>query len=106
MLAISETTSKNELKRLRIISQIRSFGASPLRKEIGLGRAEMIEEIEIRWHPGGTQIFKNIRPNQFLRIHEGSNAIDKISLKAFNFNGDRLHNHAGMDTPLANLARD
>jgi hypothetical protein len=76
-----------------------SFGASPLRKEIGIGRAEIIVEIEIQWHPGGIQIFKNIQPNQFLRVHEGSNTMEEISLKAFNFKGDRLHSHAGRDAP-------
>jgi hypothetical protein len=70
-----------------------SFGASPLRKEIGIGRAEVIDEIELRWHPGETQIFKNIRPNQFLRIYEGSNAIEEVPMKILNFDTAKSHKH-------------
>ena len=70
-----------------------SFGASPLRKEIGIGRAEMIDEIEIQWHPGIKQIFKNIQPNQFLRITEGSDTIENIPIRTFRFNANLLHKH-------------
>ena len=70
-----------------------SFGASPLRKEIGIGRADMIDEIEIQWHPGTKQIFRNIQRNQFLRITEGSDTIENIPIKVFKFNADHLHRH-------------
>lgn len=42
-----------------------SFGASPLQKVIGIGKAEIISEIEVSW-PGSNkiQLFKNIAPNQ------------------------------------------
>ena len=37
-----------------------SFGANPLRKEIGIGRATVIDELIIKWPATGTiQIFKN-----------------------------------------------
>jgi hypothetical protein len=76
-----------------------SFGASPLRKEIGIGQAKMIDEIEVQWHPGDKQVFKNIQPNQFLRIVEGSEEIEKIPVKMFRFNTDHLprHSHEGPD---------
>lgn len=81
-----------------------SFGASPLRQEIGIGRAEIIDEMEILWHPGEKQIFKNIHPNQFLRIYEGSNTMEKISLKELNFNSGMVHRHASL--PLDNQERN
>jgi hypothetical protein len=70
-----------------------SFGASPLRKEIGIGRAEIIDEIEIQWHPGSKQIFKNIKPNRFLRIREGNDVIEEISLRPLDFTTKVRHEH-------------
>jgi hypothetical protein len=59
-----------------------SFGASPLRREIGIGAAKIIDEIVIQWHGSGhVQIFKDIRPNQFIKIIEGNNIIETDKLK-------------------------
>ncbi len=59
-----------------------SFGASPFRREIGMGQATMIEDIEIIW-PGSNVIqrFKYVKPNQFIRIKEGSQVIEPVMLK-------------------------
>jgi hypothetical protein len=63
-----------------------SFGASPLRKEIGIGKATIIDELIIKWPTSGTvQIFKNIKPGQFLRIKENSDQIEKMDLKILKF---------------------
>jgi hypothetical protein len=62
-----------------------SFGSSPLRKEIGIGQAQLIDEIEIQWHGGSKQIFKNIKPNQFLKITEGVEKPVKVDLKKINW---------------------
>ncbi|GAA4308167.1 hypothetical protein GCM10023149_01950 [Mucilaginibacter gynuensis] len=63
-----------------------SFGSLPLRQEIGIGKASMITEIEIKWAGSQTlQRFKNITPNQFLHITEGSNAINIIPLKKLSY---------------------
>ena len=70
-----------------------SFGASPLRKEIGIGRATVIDELEIQWHPGELQVFRNIQPNQFLRIREGDNEVKEVPLKVLNFNVEISHRH-------------
>jgi hypothetical protein len=49
-----------------------SFGSSPHRREIGVGKAKSIDEIEIRWHGSGQkQTFTNVTSNQFLQITEG-----------------------------------
>lgn len=49
-----------------------SFGSSPLKQEIGIGKATIIDEIEIKWAGSGVvQRFKNVVPNQFLQITEG-----------------------------------
>ena len=63
-----------------------SFGASPLRKEIGIGSAEVIDELNIQWPTTGiVQSFKNIAPDQFIKITEGENKIEKMDLKSFVF---------------------
>jgi hypothetical protein len=63
-----------------------SFGANPLRKEIGIGRAEKIDELIIKWPTSGiVQVFKNIAPNQFLKIKEGDNQPEKMNLKVLKF---------------------
>lgn len=63
-----------------------SFGANPLRKEIGIGRASIIDELTIKWPATGTiQKFKNITPNQFIKIKEGVNQMEKMNLKILDF---------------------
>lgn len=70
-----------------------SFGASPLRKEIGIGNATLIDELEIKWHPGKAQVFNNINPNQVIRIQQGSDKIETISLKVLTFRQSTKHQH-------------
>ncbi|MFM8357446.1 MAG: ASPIC/UnbV domain-containing protein, partial [Verrucomicrobiota bacterium] len=61
-----------------------SFGASPLRQEIGLGDARRIARVEIRWPaPGGTQVVTNVQPGAFWRIREGMPAADPWLLSTF-----------------------
>jgi len=63
-----------------------SFGASPLRKEIGIGKATQIDELIIKWPGSGNiQSFKNIAPRQFLHIKEGNNLAEKMHLTPLNF---------------------
>ncbi len=63
-----------------------SFGASPLRREIGIGKATIIDEIEVRWHGSGlVQVFKNVKPNQFFKIKEGSDQLTLMQLKRINW---------------------
>lgn len=63
-----------------------SFGSSPLRREIGLGKATQIDELEIRWHGSSKiQLFRNIKPDQFIKITEGVDSIRTINLKKLNW---------------------
>jgi hypothetical protein len=62
-----------------------SFGSSPMRREIGLGKATRIDTLEVRWHGNGVkpQVFTNIDANQCIRITEGETDIRKIEYKTF-----------------------
>ena len=63
-----------------------SFGSSPLRQEIGIGQAKLIDDIEIKWAGSKTvQHFTNVNPNQFLHITEGNNHFNIINLKRLNY---------------------
>ncbi len=66
-----------------------SFGCSSLRREIGIGQAEIIDEIEITWQKTKkVQLLKNVKPNQFITIKEGEPDFKMIELKDLNFIGD------------------
>jgi len=63
-----------------------SFGANPLRREIGLGQAERIRVLEIFWPTTGTsQRFENIASDQVLEITEGKSDFRVLSRKPFVF---------------------
>jgi hypothetical protein len=58
-----------------------SFGCNPFRKEIGIGKATVIDELTITWPTSGmVQIFKKIVPCQFIKIREGDDRIEKSNL--------------------------
>nr|WP_294923730.1 FG-GAP-like repeat-containing protein [uncultured Flavobacterium sp.] len=66
----------------RILNSGGSFGASALRMEIGIGQAKIIDQIEITWPKSGKKkIFKNIQPNQFIKIIEGEKDFSKLKIK-------------------------
>ena len=57
-----------------------SFGASPLRREIGLGDAQRIESVEVFWPATGlTQTVRGLKLDRRYRIREGSEATEPIS---------------------------
>jgi tetratricopeptide (TPR) repeat protein len=62
-----------------------SFGANPLRQEIGLGCAKHIERLEVFWPTTNqTQIFTDLAVNQSIEIVEGSREYKKVTLTEFN----------------------
>lgn len=81
-----------------------SFGASPMRREIGIGKATQIDEIEIQWHGSDeVQVFRDVKPNQFLKITEGEEKIEYLNLKKINWIlPDRLCYPVGLDGPKIN----
>jgi hypothetical protein len=82
---IKITFTENGIQRsvYRDVNSGGSFGASPLRREIGIGQATTIDEIQIHWHGGGpVQIFRNVKANQFLKITEGEQNIELVKLKS------------------------
>ncbi len=63
-----------------------SFGSSAFRKEIGIGQATTIDQIEITWAKSHKkQFLKNIKPNQFIKIKEGQEGFLKTDIKKIVF---------------------
>ena len=61
-----------------------SFGAGPMRQEIGLGRARIIKRVEIFWPVTGiTQVVTGLAINRLYEIHEGTPAPVLVELKSF-----------------------
>ncbi len=61
-----------------------SFGASSMRREIGLGAATTVDVLEIFWPASGTkQRFENVAAGQLLRIREGEATYSTHSFPAF-----------------------
>jgi hypothetical protein len=85
---IAVTFTENGIKRTVYmdVNSGGSFGANPLRKEIGIGKANIIDELIIKWPTTGiVQVFKNVAPNQFLKIREGDQQPEKMNLKVIKF---------------------
>nr|WP_315250388.1 FG-GAP-like repeat-containing protein [uncultured Flavobacterium sp.] len=63
-----------------------SFGASALRMEIGMGQATIIDQIEITWPKSQKKkVFKNVQPNQYIKVIEGENSFSKVNIKKIVF---------------------
>jgi hypothetical protein len=56
-----------------------SFGASPLRQEIGLGAASRVERVEVFWPATGEiQKIEGLQPRRRYRIREGSPEANEV----------------------------
>lgn len=65
----------------RHVSSGGSFGANPLRLEIGLGNARKVELLEVTWPVSGlVQAFSEVEVDQLLEITEGRDSFNKVSL--------------------------
>ena len=94
---VKVTFKENGVSRsvYRLLNSGGSFGASALRMEIGIGQATIIDQIEITWPKNQKKkVFKNIKPNQYIKIIEGENNFSKIDIKR------TIFSTAGAHSPL------
>ena len=72
----------------RTVGSQSSFGGSPLRQHIGLGKSAEILRIEI-WWPGtpGPQTFSSVDKRQFIQIKEGAAAYTKLAYRPYRLGG-------------------
>jgi hypothetical protein len=70
-----------------------SFGSNPLRQHIGVGKAESIDSIEIKWPvTGKVQVFKNIPVSKNIIVQEDNPSFKFYSLVAV----DLISKHSGL----------
>jgi hypothetical protein len=75
-----------------------TFGASPLRQEIGLGKANRIDQVEIWWPTLGLrQTLTHLEKNRAYAVGEGDNTVREVPLKAFKLSRGKeahaVHHH-------------
>jgi hypothetical protein len=77
-------TPTGERTIYKTVSSGASFGASPLRQEIGLGAAQAIQSVEILWPTTGqTQMLKNLAMDRFYKVREGEAAATPWNVRSF-----------------------
>lgn len=77
-------TAAGERRIHRTVGSGASFGASPLRQEIGLGRASAITRVEITWPTTGrTQRIAGLQPGHSYAIREGEATARETTSAAF-----------------------
>lgn len=77
-------TDQGDREIHRVVGSGGSFGASPLRQEIGLGRATAIDRVEIFWPvTGRTQVLKGLAINRCYHVKEDAAEATVVVLKTF-----------------------
>ena len=81
-LTVDDGTTTREI--YGVVNSGGSFGANPLRAEIGVGHADRIRKLEIRWPTkvdsgNSIQVFNDIPTNSFYRIVQGSDAVIPVT---------------------------
>jgi len=71
-----------------------SFGASPLRAEIGIGTATSVDTLKIFWPASGiTQQFTDVAANAFYRIRENSSELSQMAIPSYQFDKSSVKSH-------------
>ena len=73
------TTAPGEAKPHQQIDEVRSgggyFSQSDLRVHFGIGKAEKVDLLEIRWPSGQVDTVKDVKPNQVIYVKEGEGIV-------------------------------
>jgi len=79
---ICMTQEPGESKPHRQIDEVRSgggyFSQSDLRVHFGIGKAEKVDSLEIRWPSGQVDTLKNVKANQVIYVKEGGEIVRTI----------------------------
>ncbi|MBK7084645.1 MAG: ASPIC/UnbV domain-containing protein [Flavobacteriales bacterium] len=92
-MTVSGTAGKRDIYAM--VSTGASFGSESLQQEIGLGRAERIDQVEVTW-PGnrGKQVFTGLSMDKTYSIVEGQPTAADVTLPAFLWKrGGGTHEH-------------
>ena len=64
-----------------VVSQSSYISHSDMRIHFGLGEAEQLDKMEVRWPSGDTEVFPAAKANQTVLLIEGSNAVKSVEIK-------------------------
>ncbi len=72
---VKEAGTLRELHR--VVGSGGSFGANPMRLEVGLGQADAVERVEVLWpvRDARPQVFTGLEPDHAYRLEEGEPAV-------------------------------
>jgi hypothetical protein len=84
-LKVTVNESGNEPRNIyRWVTSGGSFGSSPLQQHIGVGRAQIIDTIEVWWPTSKTrQVFHQLPVNRFIQIKEFEKTYTTLKHKSF-----------------------
>jgi hypothetical protein len=82
-ITIEEKTGQRAI--YKTVNSGGSFGANPLRQEIGLGQADKIVSTEILWPSGLRQQVANLERDSAYFIREGNEIPQRIQLQKFDY---------------------
>ncbi len=82
-LHVVTRTQEGERSIHRTVRSGGSFGASPLRQEIGLGDAQGVERVEIQWPAGAIQVIGPLEMDRHYLVREGSTGAIPLPLKSY-----------------------
>ena len=88
-------SATGEHKYFKTVGTGGSFGASPLRQEMGLGQAQAIARLEIFWpRTGRTQVLTGLSMDRFYKVKEGETEAVPWNLKSFRLGSNAGEAHA------------
>ena len=68
----------------REVGSVSSFGGNPLRQHIGVGKAAVVESVEVRWPVSGkTDVIKGVAVDRSYRLREGAGKLEEVTWKMF-----------------------
>ncbi len=74
----------------RLVGSGGSFGGNSMQLEVGLGDADRITEIRVRWAGSGSlQRFRSVAPRRVWRVVEGAASLEPVAAPAFKLGGSR-----------------
>ena len=94
-------TPVGQRKIYKTVNSGGSFGANPLRQEIGLGDATAIDRVQIFWPATGkTQVLQDLTIDRAYKVTEGQETAEELKLPVTPFKLTQSHDHMKMDMGL------
>ena len=82
---------KEDGKRRSVYKDVNSggsFGSNPLRQHMGIGKALVIDSLEIKWPGSGeVQVLTNIPADEFIKVTEGNDKYARLPVMPFSLIG-------------------